>query len=187
MDGREEDWSLATQGPEAGELGSVAALSRLTRGVKLFSAAPDFPLHPMAELTLLFDGGCPLCLREVKILRRRDAGQGRLAFVDVDDPAYDPAHYGGITYADAMGRMHALRSDGEVIRDVEVFRQAYGLVGLGWLYAPTRWPLLRPLVDALYGLWARWRLAVTGRPTLDTLCQGRCHRSTASSIQTLGT
>ena len=140
----------------------------------------------MAELTLLFDGGCPLCLREVKILRRRDGGQGRLAFVDVDNPAYDPARYGGITYSDAMGRMHALRDDGGVIRDVEVFRQAYGLVGLGWLYAPTRWPLLRPLVDALYGLWARWRLAVTGRPSLEVLCQGRCQAAAGPQAKAVG-
>jgi predicted DCC family thiol-disulfide oxidoreductase YuxK len=140
----------------------------------------------MAELTLLFDGACPLCLREVETLRRRDQGRGRLAFVDVDDPAYDPARHGGITYAEAMGRMHALRADGQVIRDVEVFRQAYGLVGLGWLYAPTRWPLLRPLVDALYGLWARWRLAITGRPSLDTLCRDRCDPRSAASASAAG-
>jgi len=139
-------------------------------------------VYPMAELTLLFDGGCPLCLREVGILRRRDGERGRLAFVDVDDPAYDPARHGGITYADAMGRMHALRSDGAVIRDVEVFRQAYGLVGLGWLYAPTRWPLLRPLVDTLYGLWARWRLAITGRPSMEVLCRERCSIPPAAAM-----
>ncbi|KEF41635.1 MAG: thiol-disulfide oxidoreductase [Cyanobium sp. CACIAM 14] len=127
----------------------------------------------MAELTLLFDGGCPLCQREVETLRRRDRGRGRLAFVDVDDPAYDPASYGGVSYAEAMGRMHALRADGVVIRDLEVFRQAYAAVGLGWLYAPTRWPLLRPLLEALYGLWARWRLAITGRPSLERLCRDR--------------
>ncbi|MCT0206916.1 thiol-disulfide oxidoreductase DCC family protein [Synechococcus sp. CS-1332] len=140
----------------------------------------------MAELTLLFDGGCPLCLREVRILRRRDAERGCLAFVNVDDPAYDPARHGGITYADAMGRMHALRADGAVIQDVEVFRQAYGLVGLGWLYAPTRWPLLRPMVDALYGLWARWRLAITGRPAMEVLCQGRCQTTPGPQAQASG-
>jgi predicted DCC family thiol-disulfide oxidoreductase YuxK len=140
----------------------------------------------MAELTLLFDGACPLCLREVETLRRRDQGRDRLAFVDVDDPTYDPACHGGITYAEAMGRMHAIRADGQVIRDVEVFRQAYALVGLGWLYAPTRWPLLRPLVDALYGLWARWRLAITGRPPLDALCRDRCEPGAGASASAAG-
>lgn len=131
----------------------------------------------MAELTLLYDGGCPLCLREVAILRRRDQrlqpGAPRLAFVDIDALDYNPAAHGGITYREAMGRIHGLRADGTVLRDVEVFREAYRLVGLGWLYAPTAWPLLRPVVDGAYGLWARWRLPMTGRPELDQLCSCR--------------
>jgi predicted DCC family thiol-disulfide oxidoreductase YuxK len=69
---------------------------------------------------------------------------------------------------------------------VEVFRQAYGLVGLGWLYAPSRWPLLRPLVDALYGLWARWRLAITGRPSMEVLCRGRCQVAAGAQAQASG-
>lgn len=131
----------------------------------------------MAEFTLLYDGGCPLCLREVAILRRRDQrlqpGAPRLAFVDIDALDYNPAAHGGITYREAMGRIHGLRADGTVLRDVEVFREAYRLVGLGWLYAPTAWPLLRPVVDGAYGLWARWRLPMTGRPELDQLCSCR--------------
>jgi predicted DCC family thiol-disulfide oxidoreductase YuxK len=73
--------------------------------------------------------------------------------------------------------MRGLAVDGRVIKDVAVFREAYRLVGLGWLYAPTAWPLIGPLVDALYALWARWRLRLTGRGELQDLCdrrQGRC-------------
>jgi hypothetical protein len=58
-----------------------------------------------------------------------------------------------------------------------VFRRAYELIGLGWLYAPTRWPLIGTLAEAAYGLWARWRLRLTGRASLDQLCaarQGSC-------------
>ena len=131
----------------------------------------------MASLTILYDGGCPLCLREVTFLGRRDTrlhpAEPRLAFVDIDAPDYDPALWGGIGYAQAMGRIHALNADGTVLRDVEVFRQAYALVGLGWLYGPTRWPLLRFLVDGAYGLWARWRLPLTRRPSLETLIARR--------------
>ena len=121
-----------------------------------------------AELTLLYDGGCPLCVREVTFLRRRDQrrhGSGcRLAFVDINAADYNADQHGGIRYREAMGRIHALRADGAVLQDVAVFREAYRLVGLGWLYAPTAWPVLGSLCDALYGLWAHWRLAITGRP-----------------------
>ena len=62
---------------------------------------------------------------------------------------------------------------GEVLKDVRVFREAYRLVGLGWIYAPTSWPVLGPLVDQIYRLWARWRLTFTFRPSLDQLCKAR--------------
>ena len=35
------------------------------------------------ELTVLFDGGCPLCVREVTFLKGRDR-RGALGFVDID-------------------------------------------------------------------------------------------------------
>jgi len=138
------------------------------------------------ELTLLFDGGCPLCLREVRFLQRRDQRRHgtapRLAFVDIDATDYNPQAHQTISYREAMGRIHAIDSQGTVLRDVAVFRRAYALIGLGWLYAPSRWPLLAPLGNALYGAWARWRLAVTGRPSLDQLCRerGSCQLPQAS-------
>lgn len=139
----------------------------------------------MAELTILYDGGCPLCVREVGFLRRRDERMHpqapRLAFVDIDAPDYAPERQGDISYRDAMGRIHAIDAAGAVLRDVAVFRRAYSLIGLGWLYAPTGWPLLGPLVNRAYGLWARARLRLTGRPDLDSLCDARAGRCAISS------
>lgn len=142
--------------------------------------SPHSCVSPRAShaLEILYDGGCPLCLREVTLLRERDRRRHGerpvLAFVDIDAADYDPAAHGGITYRQGMERIHAIDAKGAVLTDVEVFRRAYALVGLGWLYAPSRWPLLRPLVDGLYRLWAAWRLRLTGRPGLEQLCQGRC-------------
>ena len=139
----------------------------------------------MAQLTILYDGGCPLCLREVRFLELRDRrcnpGAGRLAFVDIDAADYDPARHGGIGYREAMGRIHAIAADGSVLVDVAVFRQAYALIGLGWLYAPTGWPLVAPLVNRLYGLWAAARLRLTRRPCLDQLCALRQQPLTAAA------
>ncbi len=121
------------------------------------------------SLTVLYDGACPLCLREVKFLKRRDR-LGRLAFVDIDHDAYDPGQWKGISYREAMARIHAIRADGEVIQDVAVFREAYHCVGLGWIYAPTAWPWVGVFIDQIYRIWAAQRLRLTGRPDLERLC-----------------
>ena len=70
-----------------------------------------------------------------------------------------------------MSRIHAIRADGEILQDVAVFREAYRCVGLGWVYAPTEWPLLGALINRIYTLWAAQRLRMTGRATLNELCQ----------------
>ena len=54
------------------------------------------------ELTLLYDGGCPLCLREVNFLRKRDQ-HSRIGFVDINASDYSPEQHQGISYRQAMG------------------------------------------------------------------------------------
>jgi predicted DCC family thiol-disulfide oxidoreductase YuxK len=114
------------------------------------------------EITFLHDGDCPLCAREVEMLRRLDKGRGRLAFDDIAAPGFDASRYDTTQHA-LMARIHGVLPDGSLIEGVEVFRRAYAAVGLGWLIAPTRWPLLRPLADAAYRWFARNRLRLTGR------------------------
>lgn len=118
------------------------------------------------QIKLLYDGECPLCVREVNFLQRRDAGRGLVAFVDIANPDYQAAAHGGVDFETAMGRIHAVRPDGSLVQNVAVFREIYTILGIGWIYAATAWPLIGPAVDWIYGLWADYRLAVTGRPPL---------------------
>jgi predicted DCC family thiol-disulfide oxidoreductase YuxK len=136
---------------------------------------------PTWRIKLLYDGDCPLCLREVNFLQKKDAGRGLVQFVDIADDGYDPAQHGGVSFADAMGRIHAVMADGTVIKNVEVFRRVYEVLGMGWVYAATRWPLIGPLVDWAYGLWADWRLRLTGRADLQTLIAQRETRLACSA------
>ena len=135
--------------------------------------------QPHWQINLLYDGDCPLCVREVNFLRQKDHGRGLVKFTNIADAAYRPEDHGGVDFETAMGRIHAVLADGTVIKNVEVFRQVYDVLGIGWIYAPTRWPLLGPLVDWLYGLWADWRLALTGRPSLKTIVAERHNRQAA--------
>lgn len=125
--------------------------------------------HP--DLTILIDGQCPLCKREGEALRRLDRGRGRIGIVDIAAPGFNPAEY-GTTYESAMSRIHGLLPDGRLVTGMEVFRRAYSLVGWGWLWAPTGWPILRPMFDAFYRWFARNRHRLTGRA--DPCAAGRC-------------
>jgi predicted DCC family thiol-disulfide oxidoreductase YuxK len=114
------------------------------------------------QIKVLYDGECPLCTREIRFLERRDRGQGRVQFEDIAAPSFDPAVY-GLDAQQVMARIHGVLPDGQVVEGVEVFRRLYAGVGLGWLVAPTRWPILRNLADLAYRIFARNRLRWTGR------------------------
>lgn len=112
---------------------------------------------------MLYDGECPLCLKEISMLKKRDNGQDKISFVDIASPDYEPEEYGGVTYGKAMGRIHGLLPDGSVIQGVEVFRRCYDAVGLGWVYAMTSLKPIERIVNVFYDIWARYRLPLTGR------------------------
>jgi predicted DCC family thiol-disulfide oxidoreductase YuxK len=131
---------------------------------------------PSWQIKLLYDGACPFCLREVNFLKKRDAGRGLVVFVDIADDHYTPEAHGGVSFETAMGRIHAVLPDDTVIKDVEVFRRVYEILGMGWVYAATRWPIIGPIVDMLYGIWADWRLTLTGRPDLTAIAVDRQKR-----------
>jgi predicted DCC family thiol-disulfide oxidoreductase YuxK len=136
------------------------------------------------ELTLLYDGECPLCLREIGFLKRRDRRDGRIRFEDISDPSTDLAKH-GLDIDTAMARMHAVLADGSVIEGVEVFRRAYSAIGLGWLLAPTGWWGFRRLADYLYGVFARNRFRFRSTPCEGDRCQVRETGSNETSQETV--
>jgi predicted DCC family thiol-disulfide oxidoreductase YuxK len=110
-------------------------------------------------LKVLYDGSCPLCTSEMRWLQRLDK-ENRLAFEDIAAPEFAPHSYGK-TGEQLMGAIHGELPDGRLIEGVEVFRRAYSAVGMGWLLAPTGWPVLRPLFDRLYSAFARNRTSIS--------------------------
>ncbi|GAB2213211.1 hypothetical protein Droror1_Dr00021233 [Drosera rotundifolia] len=137
------------------------------------------------KVKMLYDGDCPLCMREVNMLRERDKQYRAIKFVDISSEEYLPEDNQGLDYKTAMGRIHAILSDGTVVRDVELcitlfngaapflgvlglllgsaFRKLYEAVGLGWIYAITKYEPITTIANAVYGVWAKYRLQITGR------------------------
>ena len=118
-------------------------------------------LDPNWDVEVFYDGECPLCRREIAMLRRWDR-RSRIRFTDLTDPAFDPATVGR-TRDQLMAEIHGRLPNGQLIVGVEVFRRLYTAVGWGWMMPVTRWPGIRQILDVLYRLFARHRLRLTGR------------------------
>jgi predicted DCC family thiol-disulfide oxidoreductase YuxK len=112
-------------------------------------AAPDC-------ISVLYDGACPFCVRDVRFMKRHDRAH-RLELVDIAAPGFDASAY-GLSAAAVSARFHVVRADGTAVSGMEAFRVAFGAIGKGALVAPTGWPVLRPLFDLLYTLFARNRV-----------------------------
>ncbi|MBX3472669.1 MAG: DUF393 domain-containing protein [Planctomycetes bacterium] len=113
-------------------------------------------------IEVFHDGACPLCRREVDMLRRLDRGRGRIRFTDIAAPGFDPAAHDR-TLDDFMARIQGRLPAGTWVEGVEVFRRLYAAVGLGPLVALTRLPGVSHLLDAGYRAFAKNRLRLTGR------------------------
>ncbi|XP_020887497.1 uncharacterized protein At5g50100, mitochondrial isoform X2 [Arabidopsis lyrata subsp. lyrata] len=86
------------------------------------------------KIKMLYDGDCPLCMREVNnMLKERNEKYGTIKFVDIS-----PEDNQGLDYKTVMGQIHAIESDGNVVTGVEAFRRLYEEVGLGWVYTITK-------------------------------------------------
>ncbi len=108
------------------------------------------------QFKVLYDAECPLCRLEARWMSRLNKA-GRLALEDISAPHFDPSAY-GTTLDTLMGSLHGVFPDGRQTIGMETFRQAYRALGLGWLLAPTGWPLLRPVFDAQYRFFAKHRV-----------------------------
>ena len=118
------------------------------------------------EVEVFFDGECPLCVREINMMKRLDRKQ-RIRFTDIASPTFRAKAYGR-DMDDFMSRMQGRLPGGEWIEGVEVFRRLYGAIGLRWLIPLTRLPGISHLLDAAYTIFAKNRLRWTGRCDSDT-------------------
>jgi predicted DCC family thiol-disulfide oxidoreductase YuxK len=119
------------------------------------------PLPFGKEIEVFYDGECPLCLREIRMLQRLDHLR-RIQFTSITDPHFD-ASLLGRTHDQLMSEIHGRLPDGSIITGVEVFRKMYGAVGYRWMAALSRLPGIRQALDLGYRIFARNRLRLTGR------------------------
>ena len=111
------------------------------------------------EWTFFFDGNCPFCAAEMRRLGDWDKA-GKLAFVDISAPDFSAISL-GVDMAALDRELHSLTAHGRMLVGIDSMLAAYTLVGRGWLVAPLRVPMLRPLLADLYRRFARNRYRIS--------------------------
>jgi predicted DCC family thiol-disulfide oxidoreductase YuxK len=106
-------------------------------------------------LTLYFDGDCPLCAREIQLLRRR-APEDRLQLVDMSQDGFEAAAL-GFSHDQMQASLHARFADGRWVKGLDATLWAWRAAGLGTWAAPLTWRATRPLLSLAYRLFCRLR------------------------------
>jgi predicted DCC family thiol-disulfide oxidoreductase YuxK len=110
-------------------------------------------------VTVWFDGSCPLCIKEIALMRRLDR-RSAIEFVDVADDAPIDCP---IDRSDLLARFHA-RENGEILSGAEAFAAMWRAI-----------PILRPIgliariPAALWLLERVYRVFLRHRPKLQRL------------------
>ncbi|MHA6316628.1 thiol-disulfide oxidoreductase DCC family protein [Altererythrobacter sp. CAU 1778] len=107
----------------------------------------------MAKVIVWFDGGCPLCEREIALMRRLD-GRRAISFVDV---ASAPNKDCPIDRTQLLARFHA-SEDGRLLSGAAAFAAMWRAIPiLRPLGLAARVPFVLGLLERAYIVFLRWR------------------------------
>jgi 3-demethoxyubiquinol 3-hydroxylase len=113
-------------------------------------------------LTVLYDGACPLCRREIGIYRDLQPlrSDSPVCFADVSDatcplPAALPP---GTTREQLLARFHVRSGEGELLSGARAFLALWAaLPGWRWLARAGRVPGVTWVMERVYTRFLRWR------------------------------
>ena len=123
----------------------------------------------MVELRIFYDGGCPLCLAEMKHLLSLDINQS-IDLVDINQQGFEEK-YPEINKRKADAILHGQLANGSIIVGLDVTHKAWTLVGKGHWTAILRWPVIRFFTDLAYLIFAKYRHPLTRIITGKSRCE----------------
>ncbi len=110
-------------------------------------------------MIIFYDGHCPLCRKEMMHLKRYDKSHV-IQFEDIQQDDFSQ-RFNELDWHELNNRIHVQQSDGSLLTGLDATHAAWKAVGKGWLYAPLRWPLIRPVANTAYTQFARHRYKIS--------------------------
>jgi predicted DCC family thiol-disulfide oxidoreductase YuxK len=106
----------------------------------------------MPKITVWFDNACPLCQREIALMRRLDR-KGRIAFMDATDPDTSCP----IDRAEILARFHA-EENGRLLSGAAAFAAMWRAIPMLWpLGMMAKLPGAEAVLNWAYGYFLRYR------------------------------
>ncbi|BDX08169.1 thiol-disulfide oxidoreductase DCC family protein [Planctobacterium marinum] len=124
------------------------------------------------QLTILYDGQCPLCVKEMRHLMKADS-QHKIQLADINAPDFT-TRFPEVSHQAAMSKLHGYLEDQSsktLVTGLDVTYHAWRLVGKGWLIAPLRWPVIKVIADYCYLKFAKNRFTLSRWLTGQSRCQ----------------
>lgn len=120
-------------------------------GVRRCPLKPQSSSHERFEV--FYDGQCPMCKREIDMVRRKDKSQ-RLLLTDISRNDFQPTDRSLDTL---MREIHGRFPSGEYVVGVDVFREIYSRLGFGAFVGVSRVFGIRHLLGLGYRAFSYWR------------------------------
>ncbi len=125
------------------------------------------------QLTLFFDGACPLCRREINHYKKKDAKRHLIEFIDITSPPFKASDY-DLDDVALHAKMHVKKANGQVVTGVDSFLAIWELFPeYRWLKKLVGNPFVKPLAHVGYWCFAKVRPYLPGRKEIcnDDVCQ----------------
>jgi predicted DCC family thiol-disulfide oxidoreductase YuxK len=107
----------------------------------------------MSKLRVFYDGGCPLCRKEISVYQQADR-QDRIDWFDVSNPAADLP----LPQSTLLARFHVQKPDGALVSGARAFIEVWlRLPGWRWLGFIARLPGVPGLLEVGYLFFLKLR------------------------------
>jgi predicted DCC family thiol-disulfide oxidoreductase YuxK len=112
-------------------------------------------MNQHTTITVLYDGGCPLCSREINHYRRI-ASELPIEWVDVTLPEVDLGRF-DLTREEALRLFHVVDASGTMQMGAKAFIALWAVLpGYRWLAKLCRGLRIAPLLERIYVRFAGW-------------------------------
>ncbi|KAF3361868.1 hypothetical protein PHSC3_001635 [Chlamydiales bacterium STE3] len=153
---------IGLSGIALGWMAALSLLAFLNRRLLEINSAIDREFQSSMGQKMLFDGDCPLCSKEVDMLKT-SRGNNHIDFIDIAGADYRPEEHQGISYETAMKEILSISQEGHIAQGTEAFYLIYAKAGWKGLAMFLKAPFFAPLSTSFYKVFAKNRLLITGR------------------------